>query len=75
MVSLCIAIIGLGLLVVMPIRQTGIIFGLTLGVTLALTVFDMGTHRETNTDLAGFVLTLMVGGIAVFMRSQRGMKD
>jgi hypothetical protein len=75
MVSLCTAIIGLVLLAVAPIRQTGLIFGLTLGITFLLTVFDMSTHRDTSTDLTGFVLTLMVGGIALFMRSERGMKD
>jgi hypothetical protein len=72
-VSLCVAIIGLALLVFAPIRHTGMIFASTLGVTLLLTIFDMSTHAPTSTDLIGFVLTLMVGGIALFIRSERGI--
>jgi hypothetical protein len=73
MVSLCVAIMGLALLVVAPIRHTGLIFGLTLGITLALTVFDMSTHAPTSTDLVGFTLALMIGGFALFIRSERGL--
>lgn len=75
MVSLFIAGIGLVLLAVGPIRYTGLIFTLTLAATLLLTVFDMSTHQPTSTDLAGFTLALMLGGAALFIRTERGMKD
>lgn len=75
MVSLFIAGIGLALLAIGPTRHTGLIFTLTLVTTLMLTVFDMSTHRPTSTDLAGFILALMLGGAALFIRNERGMKD
>ncbi len=75
MVSLFIAGVGLVFLAFGPIRHTGLIFTLTLVVTLALTVFDMSTHQPTSTDLAGLTLALMLGGAALFIRSERGMKD
>ncbi len=75
MVSLFVAGIGLVLLTFGPIRHTGLIFTLTLAVTLALTVFDMSTHQPTSTDLAGFTLALMLGGPALFIRNEKGMKD
>jgi uncharacterized membrane protein len=74
MISLCIAIAGLILLAAAPLPRTGMIFALTLAATLGLTLFDMGTHQDTRTDLAGFTLALMVGGIALVIRSERGMK-
>jgi hypothetical protein len=73
MVSLIVAIIGLALLVVAPIQHTGLIFGLTLVTTLGLTLFDMSTHAPTSTDLAGFTVALMIGGFALFIRSERGL--
>jgi len=75
MVSLFIAGIGLVLLALGPTRYTGLIFMLTLTATLALTVLDMGTHQPTSIDLAGFTLALMLGGAALFIRNERGMKD
>jgi hypothetical protein len=75
MVSLLIAGVGLVLLGMGPVRYTGLIFILTLAVTLALTIFDMSTHQPTSTDLAGFTLALMLGGAALFIRNERGMKD
>ncbi len=75
MVSLFVAAIGLVLLVIGPVRHTGLIFILTLIATLALTVFDMSTHQPTSIDLAGFTLALMLGGAALFIRNERGMKD
>ncbi|BAX92611.1 hypothetical protein MSG_02467 [Mycobacterium shigaense] len=74
-VSLFIAVIGLVVQVLAPIRYTGLIFALNVGATLGLTVLDMSTHRLTSTDLAGFVLALMLGSIALFMRSERIMRD
>ncbi|MGB9224818.1 MAG: hypothetical protein ACLPXZ_01010 [Mycobacterium sp.] len=74
MISLCIAIFGLILLAAAPTRHTGAIFALILAATLGLTVLDMSTHQDTRTDLAGFTLALMLGGIALFIRSERGMK-
>jgi len=74
MISLCIAVTGLVLLALAPIRHTGTIFTLTLAATLLLTVFDMSTHQPTSTDLVGFILALMLGGVALFIRSERGMK-
>jgi hypothetical protein len=75
MVALFIAGTGLVLLTVGPVRYTGPIFMLILATTLALTVFDMSTHQPTSTDLTGFALALMLGGTAVFIRNERGMKD
>ena len=75
MVSLLIAGVGLVLLAFGPVRHTGLIFTLTLIVTLAFTLFDMGTHQPTSIDLAGFTLALMLGGAALFIRNERGMKD
>jgi hypothetical protein len=73
MISLFVAIIGLALLVVAPIRHTGLIFGLTLAITLGLTLFDMSTHAPTSTDLTGVTVALMIGGFALFIRSERGL--
>ncbi|OBI61011.1 hypothetical protein [Mycobacterium sp. E796] len=75
MVSLLVAGVGLLLLGFAPARHTGLIFVLTLLITFALTAFDMSTHQPTSTDLAGFTLALMLGGAAVFIRHERGMKD
>jgi hypothetical protein len=75
MVSLFVAGIGLVILALAPTRHTGLVFMLTLAATLALTVFDMSTHQPTSIDLAGFILALMLGGAALFIRSERGMKD
>jgi hypothetical protein len=74
MLSLFIALVGLVLLALGPIRHTGMIFVLTLVTTLMITVFDMSTHQPTSTDLAGFILALMLGGTALFFRSERSMK-
>jgi hypothetical protein len=74
MISLCIAIIGLVLLAAAPLHRTGMILALTVGATLGLTLFDMGTHQDTRSDLAGFTLALMLGGIGLFIRSERGTK-
>jgi hypothetical protein len=74
MLSPFIAVIGLVFLALGPIRHTGVIFVLTLVATLGITMFDMSTHQPTSTDLAGFAVALMLGGPALLMRSERGMK-
>jgi hypothetical protein len=74
MLSLFIAVIGLVFLALGPIRRTGMTFVLTLIATLGITVFDMSTHQPTSTDLAGFAVALMLGGPALLVRSERGMK-
>ncbi|SPM42813.1 Mycobacterium numidiamassiliense ORFan [Mycobacterium numidiamassiliense] len=75
MVSLFIAVVGLVLLLIAPIRYTGLIFAIILVATLAITVLDMSTHQPTHTDLIGLVLAVMLGGIALFMRSEGSMRD
>jgi hypothetical protein len=75
MVSLFIALVGLVLLFIAPIRYTGLIFVVILVATLAITVLDMSTHQPTRTDLIGLVLAIMLGGIALFMRSEGSMRD
>ncbi|OBH01241.1 MULTISPECIES: hypothetical protein [unclassified Mycobacterium] len=74
MLSLFIAVIGLVFLALGPIRYTGMTLVLTLLTTLGITVFDMSTHQPTSTDITGFALALMLGGPALLVRSERGMR-
>lgn len=74
MLSLFIALVGLVFLALAPTRYTGMIFVLTLLTTFGITAFDMSTHQPTSTDVTGFALALMLGGPALLIRSERGMK-
>ncbi len=74
MLSLFIAIIGLVFLALAPIRYTGMIFVLTLLSTFGITAFDVSTHQPTSIDVTGFALALMLGGQALLIRSERGMR-
>jgi hypothetical protein len=72
---LMIAIAGTVLIVAVPLRHAGLTLALLLGGLMALTLFDLSTHRPTSSDIGGFGLALMVGGFALLARANMTDKE
>jgi hypothetical protein len=65
---LMLALVGVGLIFVLPAQRAGMTLALLLSGLLGLTLIDLALHRPTSSDIGGFALALMVGGFALLMR-------
>jgi len=68
---LMIAVAGIGLIIALPAQRAGTTLAIMLAGLLGLTLLDLGLHRSTSSDIAGFAAAFMVGGFALLAKENR----